>query len=410
MALSTTDKTKKLPGAFQFNNDCLCDMGPLTVQNAFAQSSNTAFTDLAHRVGTQNIINLAQDMGVNTQTYPNGSSLQSYVNQIGLALGTAALTINEQDTMLATIDNGGTYHQAHVVVSITPPGGTAQLGKYATHQVLTTGEASQVQWAMTTVVKNGTAAGMIDQASMRPMIAKTGTTTSNRTAFFIGGIPQFALSVGIFTKDQGQYLDAAKKIPNKETLNNLGNTQQGGFGGYWPAKIWSAFADKKFASLPVEQFLPPQFTGQTWNQVPKPPAKKKKPNTNNQNQNCQVQGQGGFSCPGKHHRGGFPSTSPSASASTSTGCVFPGGLGCPTTGPSSSPTIGSSPTPTGTPTVGGPGNGGGGKVATAAAVTSGAASGVQVSLAAGGVLSVLPGSLLWNRASRRRRRKHRPES
>jgi membrane peptidoglycan carboxypeptidase len=408
LKLSTTNTAQKLPGAFQFNNDSNEKLGPLTVQNAFAQSSNTAFTDLAHRVGTQNIISLAQEMGVNTQSYPNGSGLGSMVGQVGLALGTAALTINEQDTMLATIDNGGIYHQAHAVESIAAQGGTAQRGKYDTHQVLTTAQASQVQYAMSTVVTpggHGTAAGMIDQASMRPIIAKTGTTTSNKTAFFIGAIPQDALTVGIFTKDQSQ--------SSTETLNNLGGTAQGGFGGYWPAKIWNTFADAKFASLPVQQFLPAQFSGQTWNQVPKPPAKPKKPNNNNQN--CQSQGGqgGGISCPGGGSKrckrfscpGGGPTTPPTVPTSPSTGCLFPGAPGCPTNSPTTNPTGSTTPTPTGTATGGGKGNGGVTQGVTTAAVTSDATPGVQVSLALGGVLSVLPGSLLWNRASRRRRRK-----
>ena len=70
MALSTTSEAKALPESFEVNNDCLCSLGAMTVQNAFAQSSNTAFTDLAHRVGTENIINLAGEMGVNTAALP----------------------------------------------------------------------------------------------------------------------------------------------------------------------------------------------------------------------------------------------------------------------------------------------------------------------------------------------------
>ena len=258
MALSATSAAKASGSSFEVNNDGDESLGPMNVQNAFAQSSNTAFTDLAHRAGTGPIINLAGEMGVNLDPYSSGGSgLPSYKGEVGLALGTAPLTVNEQDTMLATIDNGGTYHQAHVIVSITSPmTGVTTLGKYTSHEVLNTAQASQVQYAMSTVVKDGTAAGMIDQSQTRPVIAKTGTTTSNRSAFFIGAIPQYALTVGIFTKDQGDFLDPpADKIPNTETLNNLGNNQQGGFGGYWPAKIWNTFSDAEFANLPVEPFL-----------------------------------------------------------------------------------------------------------------------------------------------------------
>ena len=44
-----------------------------------------------------------------------------------MALGTGSLTVNEQATMLSTIDNGGTYHQAHVIQSWQSPEGTVQI-------------------------------------------------------------------------------------------------------------------------------------------------------------------------------------------------------------------------------------------------------------------------------------------
>src|SRR5207248_425351 len=121
----------------------------------------------------------------------------------------------------------------------------------------------------------GTAANMNDG---REIIAKTGTTTSNRTAFFIGAIPQYALTVGIYTQQQADCLDkvtpknpANCKKPNPQTLNNLGANSQGGFGGYWPARIWNTFAEAVFAGLPKESFLNPVFTGEKWVQVvPKP--------------------------------------------------------------------------------------------------------------------------------------------
>ena len=41
-----------------------------SVQNALAQSSNTAFTDLAHRATTASTIQMAQNFGVNIKTIP----------------------------------------------------------------------------------------------------------------------------------------------------------------------------------------------------------------------------------------------------------------------------------------------------------------------------------------------------
>src|SRR6185437_11839632 len=167
--------------------------------------------------------------------------------------------------------------QPHLIASVTDPEGNQTIGKFDTHVVMTQDQASQVQWAMSTVVTKGTgtAANMNDG---REIIAKTGTTTSNRTAFFIGAIPQYALTVGIYTQQQADCLDkvtpknpADCKKQNPQTLDHLGGNSQGGFGGYWPAKIWNSFAEAEFAGLPKQSFLNPVFTGEKWLQVlPKP--------------------------------------------------------------------------------------------------------------------------------------------
>jgi membrane peptidoglycan carboxypeptidase len=235
---------------FQEQNDNNVSYGPMTAANAIAQSSNTAFTDLIHRVGTQNVVNMAKQFGVDTVT----SGLQADIGHVGMALGQDSLSVNEQDTMLAALDNNGMYHSAHLIEQISQ-GTVAYPLKVNSWQVLTPAQDSQIQYAMSfdTINGTGTAAAMSDG---RPIIAKTGTTDNYHSAFFIGAIPQYSLSVGIFTQQQGN---------TTQTLNGLGGNVGGGFGGYWPAQIWHTFAESAFAQLPIQQFPAPQFTGQPWN-------------------------------------------------------------------------------------------------------------------------------------------------
>lgn len=235
---------------FREQNDNNEVYGPMTVAQAEAQSSNTAFTDLIHRVGTQNVIKMAAQFGVDTTT----SGLQGDEGHVGMALGQDSLSVNEQDTMLATLADNGTYHAAHIIQQVSQ-GTVTYPARVRSAQVLTSAQDSQVQYAMSydTINGTGTAAAMSDG---RPIIAKTGTTDDAQSAFFIGAIPQYALTVGIFTENQSS--------SSKETLNGLGGNVGGGFGGYWPARIWHTFAEDQFASLPIEQFPPPQFTGQAW--------------------------------------------------------------------------------------------------------------------------------------------------
>jgi membrane peptidoglycan carboxypeptidase len=269
LVLSTTNQAKAVPESFPVENDAgetIAGSGPggaTSVQNALAQSSNTAYTDLAHRAGTRAIVQMAANFGVNIASFPAGSGLQDKIGQVGMALGTGSLTVNEQATMLSTIDNGGVYHSGHIIKSYQASGGPVVPGVVTQHVVLSRALDSQVQYAMekTTVDGTGTAAAMSDG---RPIIGKTGTTTNAKSAFFIGAIPQYSLVVGIFTQSQD---------PNSpETLTALGG---GGFGGTWPAAIWHTFAEAEFAKLPQEQFPSPVFTGAKWNQVGKLPTKKK---------------------------------------------------------------------------------------------------------------------------------------
>jgi membrane peptidoglycan carboxypeptidase len=97
--------------------------GPTTVAKAAALSSNAAFEDLAHRVGTKPIIRMAKSFGVNighaynAKVYPNGdgSGLRDDVGKIGIALGIAPLTVEEQATFFATLANNGVYHTPHMI-------------------------------------------------------------------------------------------------------------------------------------------------------------------------------------------------------------------------------------------------------------------------------------------------------
>jgi hypothetical protein len=149
--------------------------------------------------------------------------------------------------------------------------------------------------------------------------------------------------------------------------------------------MWHTFAENMWSNLPVENFLSPQFSGQAWIQVPKaapkPPKKKTTP--------TQQPTQPGQPGQGHHHHSPTPSFGPST----------------PTTS-TPSPPVSQSPStpPTGNPTTPGvvPVPGGGAGNAGATQVTSSAR---EAGIAFGGAGSVLPGSLLWVRISRRRRRR-----
>ena len=290
--------------------------GPISVAKAAALSSNSAFADLAHRVGTRNVVKMAAAFGVNAKL----SGLVNEVGGVGMALGQASLTVAEQANTFATFAAGGVSTTQHVISKITSPRGPVPL-KILHNSVLQPGQAADIDYALSFDTKYGTGtnAAMPDG---RPIIGKTGTTNTAQSAFFIGGIPQFTLAVGIFTQNQSDH--------TSQTLNGLGGLSQGGYGGTWPAMIWRSFADREFAQLPIKQFPVPPFTGSKWIQVPRAP---------------------------KHHQ-----PAPAATPPPGRHCKFFGRKGCPTPTPIPTPTptptpsLPPSPGPSPSPTCTTPGN------------------------------------------------------
>ena len=259
----------------------------VSVVTASAESLNTAYTDLYHRVaGTdgQNMIKMAQAFGVNT----TASGLYTQRDEVGSALGQASLTVEEQASTFATLANGGEYVAPHVILEIQQQ----RLGQAMStiqarperHVVLTPDEASDVDYALSFDDKPGGTAPNAGLADGRELIAKTGTTNLSQSAFFIGAIPQFSLAVGMFTNEQGcpGSISGCAAAANQEsappagvqTLYGVGNLP--GYGGEWPATIWHAYAQKMFGSMPVKAFPTPDFGGSAWNLLgpytPKPKA------------------------------------------------------------------------------------------------------------------------------------------
>ena len=175
------------------------------VQNALAQSSNTAFTDLAHRATTASIIQMASSFGVNINDYPSGSGLTSRLHQVPACRPRRGLA----DGQRADADARHHRRQRHVppgarrqVVAAARPG-RADADRRDAPTVLTPAQDSQVQYAMEDTTVNGTAvnaavrAWAAGRSSPRPAPPRT-----TCPGFFIGAIPQYALVVGMFVNQQ----------------------------------------------------------------------------------------------------------------------------------------------------------------------------------------------------------------
>ena len=124
--------------------------------------------------------------------------------------------------------------------------------------------ASQVQYAMS---KDDTSYGTAPGAAMsngQEIIAKTGTTNTAQSAFFIGAIPSQALAVALFTRDQ----DGQDRPPRSRRSTASAAIPRAASAAPGRPSIWHTYAEDMFVPLGVEPFPTPVFTGPTWNQVP----------------------------------------------------------------------------------------------------------------------------------------------
>jgi membrane peptidoglycan carboxypeptidase len=320
---------------FMVGNDSMGENGPYNAQMAMAVSINTAYADLWHKVGGAAVAQMAQAFGVKTDeagiTGPGGM-----VHEAGIALGQGSLTVGEQATMLATLADNGVYHDAHVISKITQNGMPTPI-KITSYPIFSSdptqnaNEASQIQYAMS---KDDASYGTAPVAAMsngQEIIAKTGTTNIEQSAFFEGAIPSQSLAVALFTNQQGK---------GTQTLKGLGGLGQGGFGGTWPATIWHTYAEDMFLKIGVQQFPMPVFTGAKWNQVPpglQKPAKKHKKKHDHGNGN----GNGNPNPFGPPGQGNNPNPYPTYSCDpTVVTCSGNGGGNVPTNNATAPPGVG----------------------------------------------------------------------
>src|SRR5260370_41908663 len=98
-------------------------------------------------------------------------------DQVGIALGQASLTVEEQATMFNTLANNGEYITPHVIKRITQ-GSMTTTASVMRREVLTPDEAADVDWALSYDVKSGGTATNAPMADGRELIGKTGTTNA----------------------------------------------------------------------------------------------------------------------------------------------------------------------------------------------------------------------------------------
>ena len=164
--------------------------GSLSLQAAFAGSSNTAALRLARRVGLDRVVAMARRLGITTPLEPVP----------GLALGQAELRLIELTAAYAAVANGGIWHAPSTIRQLTDAeqgrsSGASGQRLNPGRRVLSASNAGQMQALLRAVVRNGT--GRAAQLGGEEG-GKTGTTNEGRDLLFVGYEPSRHWVVGVW--------------------------------------------------------------------------------------------------------------------------------------------------------------------------------------------------------------------
>ncbi|MEV0401111.1 transglycosylase domain-containing protein [Actinoallomurus sp. NPDC050550] len=216
-------------------NDNHEDFGPVNLVTATQESINTAYVNIAQKIGNDKVMEMAEKLGIpESQLTANGAN-----TAVTFPLGVIDVSVEQQAAAYAAFASEGVYHAPHVIRSVTDRNGKKRVVPTTGKRVFSTQIARDATYAMQKVVDAGT--GTNAALPDRNAAGKTGTTSSGKQVWFNGFIPQLAASVGIFRSD-----NKALSLPGYSS-----------YGGDLPATIWHNFLVKADADMPVKSFGDP---------------------------------------------------------------------------------------------------------------------------------------------------------
>jgi penicillin-binding protein 1A len=231
------DKPITIDGWTPVNSDRVY-RGPITLREAFARSSNAATVRLSQRVGLDNVIRAARDLGITTPL-PDKPSL---------ALGTAGVSLLELTSAYAAVASG-----RYPIVARGLPEEPAAEGFSAFFRQGGRLNEARDRAPMLDLLYAAANEGTGRRAALAvPTFGKTGTTQENRDALFVGFAGNLVVGVWI----------------GRDNNKSLGKIS----GGTVPAEIWRNFMT---SALAVDRQrgpdLPNEFRSPQRRQAPEPP-------------------------------------------------------------------------------------------------------------------------------------------
>ncbi|GGN03362.1 transglycosylase domain-containing protein [Streptomyces fuscichromogenes] len=178
---------------FHQRNESGYPWGYITLRKAMEQSINTPFVQLGWDVGMSKVRDVAQASGILRESMLQGLNPS-------FALGTSTPSAIRMADAYATFAASGKHADPYSVTEVKQDGQDLQgFGKPKVSTAMPEDIANNVTDTLENVIQNGT--GTNAKALGRTAAGKTGTTDSNKSAWFVGYTQQLATSVAMFREN-----------------------------------------------------------------------------------------------------------------------------------------------------------------------------------------------------------------
>ncbi|MFJ7155488.1 transglycosylase domain-containing protein [Streptomyces sp. NPDC101118] len=230
----------------------------ITVQKATNSSVNSVYAQMIVDVGPKTVKKTALSLGMKDRG--------AFVERPAMALGSMQSTTVDMAGVYATFDNHGKKVTPSIVKAAKHSERTYEELEPIGGQVLSRATADTVTKVLTGVVRNGSANAV--SSSAYEAAGKTGTTESNKAAWFTAYTPELVTVVAMFGEE-----------PGTGTQVTLTGTAGGGRAGgsSFPADIWKAYTLAALQGVSTDTFdLEDAEMGRVEDPEPTPSASRSK--------------------------------------------------------------------------------------------------------------------------------------